>query len=841
MKECLACNKCYDDSFTHCQTDGKVLEFTLKSGILLDNKYVFNKRLGEGGMGTVYEATQIMLQRSVAIKVLSPNFTSQANSRERFEREALAIAKLKHPNIVSIHDFGFSKDGYAYLVMEFISGFQLKRFMERWPICGLEFGVDIARQIAEALSMAHTFGVLHRDIKPENIMFEGLLGDSIMKVVDFGLVKIKGDDGQQRRLTAPNMLVGTFNYMSPEVCLGEEIDERSDIYSLGVLLYELFTGSLPCSGDDPLEIVEAHIKKIPLSPSRFINEIPTKLENLILSSLDKKPNNRPQSAKEMAKELSEILIDIARRNINKYTPATAKAELLAAQNKISTDSMLNADLHELEKVQTALLKNPNDISQQEKVAELNQKAGLILESIEAFFNAADLSYQLNKFDSAIAYYLKIYNLISTDQRVSVARKLIDIYCQQEQFDLAYRYAEWLMRYYCSKELFQEAQKIVELIPKQNQSLEDPQSKLIRLLDENLPISSTESRRSWRRRRPQPKMDLSSQVVFIATPNSEDLKQITQAISKLNCQIKIADTAEHIFELVKLQWPSMLIFDMDLPDFSGSDLYWRLQETPLMRETTYVCISTNKKDVEIDAAFNEGIDDYWVKPIEIEHLSTRVRRLLLHNKNYTQIVENLARKSILEILQQLETSRRTGVLTIKSSSEQATILLIDGIIVNARLNQLPPLGALYRLVFWNEGVAYFRPDVPTKERVMEIPCYLLMQHVLNFYDEEKNIIGSFPATNTFLKLQLPEMIIAEQHEQEVVKLFDGTRPLREIFEHLRGDFMRMTIALSLYRSSNPNLFVNHAGNIESTSTESTESAESARKTKNTSHILTRPLN
>lgn len=839
MKECLACYKCYTDSLTNCPIDGKPLEFTLKGDLILDDKYIFTRRLGEGGMGTVYEAIQIALQRSVAIKVLSPNFTANANARERFEREALAIAKLKHPNIVSIYDFGFSRSGYAYLVMEFIKGFQLKHFMRRWPICGLEFGVEIARQICEALSMAHAFGVMHRDIKPENIMFEGLLNNSIMKVVDFGLVKMRSEEGQQRRLTSPNMLVGTFNYMPPEVCLGESVDERSDIYSLAVLLYELFTGSLPCSGDDPLEVIEAHIKKVPPSPSSFIGEMPPKLENLIMAALDKNPNNRPQSFQEMAKEFSLILIDFARRNINNYSPVTAKAELLAAQNSIGSENLGQPNIYELNKVQTALLKNPKDLGQYEKMAEIYQKTGYVLEAIEAFFNAADLCYQFGKLDTAVNIYQKIHSLIDIDRQASIAGKLADIFCQQEQFELAYKQCYWLTKYYLSKESLSEARKVAEMLPTEGEIFAGYRQQLLRLISESLPSSSDDSRRSWRRRRPQVKTDLSSQVVFIVDPNEGTSNQIAQTIRKLGCQIRLASTAEQALRLTKELWPTMIIFDMELPDSNGSDLYWQLQEILLMKETTYICLSNNKKDVEIDAAFNEGVDDYWIKPIDIDNLSTRIRRLLLHNKHHTQITSNLNKLSVLELLQQLEKLRKTGILTIKSGIETATIFLVDGVMVNAKLNKLPPLGVLYRVLFWNDGTIHFRPDVLNIEKTMTVTCYQLMTHALNFYDEEKTIINSFPSLSSSLKLELPEMIIAEEREQEVVKLFDGQQLLRDIFEKLRGDFTGLTIALSIYRSNNPNLFLEV--DDKKTVITANPSNNATKTTSGTSDIHTRPLN
>ncbi len=265
------------------------------SGRLLNGRYELLERLGVGGMAVVYRALDTRLGRTVSVKVLREQYAGDAEFLERFRREAQAVASLSHPNIVSIYDVG--QDGEThFLVMEYVEGESLKKRLERQGPLPPAEAVDIALQILEALEHAHLKRVIHRDIKPHNIL---LTGDGQVKVTDFGVARA----GVQGTLIHTGAIVGSAHYLSPEQARGRPVDARSDLYSLGVLLFEMLTGRVPFQGDDPLAVALKHIQEEP-PPVRALNPaVPAALERVVARALAKDPSQRYQSVAEFRADL----------------------------------------------------------------------------------------------------------------------------------------------------------------------------------------------------------------------------------------------------------------------------------------------------------------------------------------------------------------------------------------------------------------------------------------------------------------------------------------------------------------------------------------------------------
>ena len=267
-------------------------------------KYRIIERLGRGGMADVYKAYQPGLDRYVAIKVLHSFLAEEEDFVGRFEREATAVAKLRHPNIVQVIDFDHERDLY-YMVMEFIDGPTLKAELRERSRMGQPFDpketARILTAIGNAVDYAHRRGMVHRDLKPANIMFTSE-GQPVL--TDFGIAKIVG----ATRYTVTGAVSGTPAYMSPEQGQGERGDERSDIYSLGVILYEMVTGRVPFDADTPFAIIMKHINDpLPL-PRQVYPQLPESVERVILKTLSKNPNDRYQTAGEMAQALQQALV-----------------------------------------------------------------------------------------------------------------------------------------------------------------------------------------------------------------------------------------------------------------------------------------------------------------------------------------------------------------------------------------------------------------------------------------------------------------------------------------------------------------------------------------------------
>ena len=265
-------------------------------GRMLDNRYELLELIGSGGMAMVYKAKCHRLNRLVAVKVLKSDFASDADFRRRFYDESQAIAMLSHPNIVSVYDV--SRSSPEYIVMELIDGITLKQYMERRGRLNWRESLHFITQIMKGLSHAHSRGIVHRDIKPQNIM---VLRDGSVKVADFGIACLANSAN-----TLTQEALGSVHYMSPEQARGDRTDARSDIYSAGVVLYEMLTGRLPFEGDSAVSVAIQHLSSVPLSPREINPDVPEALELICMKAMASELEKRYASADEMLADLEEF-------------------------------------------------------------------------------------------------------------------------------------------------------------------------------------------------------------------------------------------------------------------------------------------------------------------------------------------------------------------------------------------------------------------------------------------------------------------------------------------------------------------------------------------------------
>src|SRR2546423_2018529 len=300
MKACPKCGVEYPDTTTLCPSDGVALEHTGDPllGQVLADKYRIDERLSEGGMGTVYRGTHVLMDKTVAIKVLRPSLAADEKIVARFSREARAASRISHPHALSVTDFGESENSVVFLVMEYLSGKTLKEIVREEGPMALPRAVEILRQVGGALDAAHAEGVVHRDLKSDNIMLLSSSGTDYAKVLDFGIAKVKERDGEyDPGLTSPEMVIGTPQYMSPEQCSqSPDIDARSDIYSLGVILYEMLVGHVPFTGESPTSIMLKHLQQPPPSVLAERNDVPEAVARVVARALEKRPEDRYQTA-----------------------------------------------------------------------------------------------------------------------------------------------------------------------------------------------------------------------------------------------------------------------------------------------------------------------------------------------------------------------------------------------------------------------------------------------------------------------------------------------------------------------------------------------------------------
>ena len=328
MRVCPKCSQEMADAV--CPKDGSHTLFVADSrdtyavGTLIADRYRIDSVLGIGGFGAVYKCTQLNMDQTVAVKVLRADHLSSVEHVKRFSGEAQAVSRLRHPNTIRVFDFGTHTDGALYLAMEYIEGETLGHRFDTKGALPWQQLAHILTQVCHSLTEAHAAGLIHRDLKPENVMLLPVAGDpDFVKVLDFGIAKQQKEIAEGN-LTETGMIMGTPSYMSPEQAKGEQIDQRSDVYALGILAYEALVGQPPFLGDTPMTVLVKHIKD---PPPQFIREgalreVPHELEELVLQCLAKDPRQRPQTTAELAAKLARI-VETARRQTKPAVPLQA--------------------------------------------------------------------------------------------------------------------------------------------------------------------------------------------------------------------------------------------------------------------------------------------------------------------------------------------------------------------------------------------------------------------------------------------------------------------------------------------------------------------------------------
>src|SRR5678816_2507976 len=334
MRECPHCFSCYDDAVTQCPDDRCATFHSLPGNVALEGKYVLESRLGEGGMGIVYKAYHKFLKTTRAVKTIKLDLIGNDTSFvRRFHQEAMAAAAIGHPNIISVLDYGLLEEKIPYIVMEFVEGVSLEALITSKGRFTPSEALEYMQVITSALAAAHKHGIVHRDLKPLNIMIES--GGSVreqIRILDFGLAKIKSSDLFGSFVAAKTVgIVGSPAYMAPEQWSGEEADRRCDVYSLGIILYEMLTGDVPYKGSNIPSIMKKHLMAPPPPLATAELGISAEVEKVVHRALEKQPETRTASVEEFIAELEQAVLHPApakpkakRRSTGKSTTGTRR-------------------------------------------------------------------------------------------------------------------------------------------------------------------------------------------------------------------------------------------------------------------------------------------------------------------------------------------------------------------------------------------------------------------------------------------------------------------------------------------------------------------------------------
>lgn len=327
LKVCLECNRQFTGIVCACPHDGSPLVKVMQDplvGTTLAGKYEILSVVGHGGMGVVYKARDALMERFVAIKMLKAQLISDSMSVKRFHQEGRAASRINHPHVITVHEFAISPSGQPFIVMDFLEGTSLAQVIKNDGQVGVERTVKILAQACDALNHAHRHGVVHRDLKPSNIVLINYDGEKdFVKVVDFGVAKLITGAGQDlQRLTQAGEVCGSPVYMSPEQCQGDELDPRSDIYSMGVVIYETLTGKLPLIGQTMVETMSKHITDTapPFNEARPDLYIPERLEAVVFKALSKEQNARHNSMAQLKQDLELAIPKPGRSQVLRSIP-----------------------------------------------------------------------------------------------------------------------------------------------------------------------------------------------------------------------------------------------------------------------------------------------------------------------------------------------------------------------------------------------------------------------------------------------------------------------------------------------------------------------------------------
>lgn len=309
VRKCPQCGARYEDAMAFCPADGTRTDAEAADvgdpliGTVVDGRYRIEQRIGEGGMGVVYRAAHVALNKPFALKVIRADQATDPNIVQRFLREARTASGIGHPNIVNINDFGTIEDGSAYLAMEFLDGVTLAQVMQAGPI-PYPRALGMFIQIADALEAAHEQGIVHRDLKPENIMvLRAGTPNEVLKVLDFGIAKVKN---AAAKLTQTGLVFGTPHYMAPEQAAGQPVDHRSDIYSLGVIMFQVLAGELPFAAESHMALMTKHMFEPAPSLRESGHAVPSALDAIVARCLQKKPELRHASMRELERDLRRV-------------------------------------------------------------------------------------------------------------------------------------------------------------------------------------------------------------------------------------------------------------------------------------------------------------------------------------------------------------------------------------------------------------------------------------------------------------------------------------------------------------------------------------------------------
>jgi serine/threonine-protein kinase len=563
MKVCPRCSICYNEGEVICSVDKEFLETAWPTSRLIASKYVLKSRLAEGGMGVIYRATQSELKREVAVKILSPQLLSKERILKQFHREALAIARLDHINIIPVYDYGALPGNQgAYLVMRLVNGKQLSEEIEELGAFPMERALRLMQQICAGVSSAHSQQIIHCDLKPDNILIENCgTSKEHVQVVDFGIAKLKELSVEGGISAITDSAIGTPQYMSPEQCCGETLTVQTDIYSLGIIFFEMVTGRVPFSGLVPVDIAQHHVRTPPPPPSRFRPGIPVALDYAILRALSKRASSRPESVQKFFDELLKA------SGIN----LTPTIDVFTSGSFTNLASLISST------------GNFPSLPEPPKNVVVEGKTGMAS-------SVKEKAPEPMKIEKP-----KPVSLIPTT-RIAPIAPVVPV------------------------------APVTPITPIAETMYKNKSTRQSRNITSQLSDSKTNPFINVKNELKVPKSEqFFPEIMVLIVDNINICGSIEEILQEFGCTVMFAYDSEEAWECMEKYMFNLVITNVLTKKISGQQLFARSQD--LSEQPVFIFITDSPKNEDRLQALESGVEDYWTHPLPTAELQIRLRRLL----------------------------------------------------------------------------------------------------------------------------------------------------------------------------------------------------------------------
>ncbi len=803
-KQCADCGQRFGQDAMFCPFDGAALASSEWSdptdpliGQTVEGRYTVGKIVGEGGMGKVYEVRHLALDRAFAMKALRADLAREGDLSERFIQEAKTTASVRHPNIVSITDFGRLPDGVPYFVMELLVGETLAKVLKAGGPIPAARAVRIIRQVAGALGAAHAAGIVHRDMKPENVFLVGGLAGGVpsddVRVVDFGAAKILGSS----RLTKTGIVFGTPHYMSPEQASGTPVDHRADVYALGIIMYEMFTGRVPFEADTYMGVLTQHMFVAPQPPSQISRPRAISVRSRRSPSVRSRRSRRRSRYASMA-ELVEAIDGVVKFEVDGRVSVAPRLDGSAPSRRSQAPPFRMADELEPPTLEELRVAADSRMPPKSSLLGLWIALGCIGVGLVVVLAFALRTTPPPQSATAVVVASAPPPRACHRRRPLLRSPLRSRRCLRALPRRRRRAPRWLrrLRRKGPRPLCRSASRRRNATPTIRSVAIDRPS--IPAHDQR-PGRVDESLTRATRTGHAPIRSVAKQKLLLVDADPRSVRVLEVSLKKAGYSVTTA--GDGLDALVKIESlaPDLILSDTRLPNLDGYALVRKLKERPDWAQIPVVFITSPKSIEDKNSGLELGVEDYLTKPIFVRELIARVNLLITRRAQEsiaasrspasltgrTRFTGSIQDMAVVDLLQTFEVSRKSGVVHLTTPTQDAHVYFREGKVIDADCGRLRGEEAIYRALIWNEADFEVEFTAVKNDDTIGGSTQAILMEGMRRVDEWGRLCEQLPPLATVFDIehvQLLERLNEIPDELNgILKLFDGRRTLAQVVD------------------------------------------------------------